>query len=127
MDKMKTYLLPFVLILFLLIGGCSEDDSNDIKTIADLNVVINNNGTYKFVVTVAGEGDAVIVKQASDYEISEFKKDTVTFNGIYTFKPQKDFVGVEEVELEKHTYSYDSEPSIKKERIKLTITVEKSL
>lgn len=126
MNKMKTYLLPFIFVACLLIGGCSEDDTDEVKTMAELNIVIANDDTYKFVVTVAGEGNALITKQASNFEVSEFKKDTVTQNGVYTFKPRKDYVGVEVVELEKHTYLYDSEPSTKKERIKLFISVEKA-
>ncbi|MDH6317737.1 hypothetical protein M2459_003498 [Parabacteroides sp. PF5-5] len=126
MGKIKLLLLPFILFLFLFIGGC-DDDGSDIRTMADLNVVIGSGDTYKFVVTVAGEGSAFITKQASNFEISELKKDSVTMNGVYTFKPADGFVGVEEVELEKHTYSYDSELQVNRERIKIKVTVEKSL
>lgn len=124
MYKMKYVLLSFVFILTLL-TGCSDDDGG-VKTMAELDVVIESGDTYKFVVTSGNEEDALIVKHPSnDYEISEFKKDSATTNGIYTYKPDPDFIGIDEVEIEKLSYTFDTEPQLNKALIKLRITVEK--
>ncbi len=126
MYKIRNILLLLTLTAAIMVG-CKEDDNNDIKTVADLNVVITNEDTYNFVVTVGGEGNVLITKQASNFTISEFKIDSVTGNGIYTYKPTAGFTGYDQVELEKHTYFYDSEPHINKERVKINISVEKGL
>lgn len=124
MYKMKTLLVSFILILPLL-AGCSDDDRGK-RTLADLDVVIKSGETYKYVVTTGLEEQAAIVQHpASEYLVSEYKKDSVTTNGIYTYTPGTGFIGVDEVVIEKQYYTFDSEPQLNKAYIKLKITVEK--
>jgi len=124
MYMMRKLIIPLILILTLL-TGCSDDEGG-IKTMADLNVVIVSGETYQFAVTTGNEEDASIVKHPTKKcEISEYRKDTTTTNGIYTYKPASDFIGTDEVEIEKRTYTFDTEPQVNKARIKIRITVEK--
>lgn len=124
MYKARHFIIPFILVLALF-SGCGDDDG-DVKTMTGLNAVIESGDTYKFVVTTGVEEDAVIVKHpVKEYEISEFKRDSATTNGIYTYKPAPGFAGVEEVEIEKSYYTFDTEPQLNKALIKINITVKK--
>jgi len=118
-------ILPLLCILAFL-SGCSNDDG-DIRTMADLSVVIKSGETYKFVVTTGNDEDALLIKHPSNnFEISEYKKDSMTTNGIYTYKPIPDFIGVDEVEIEKHYFTFDNDQIQRaKALIKIKITVEK--
>lgn len=125
MYKARIFIIPFILVLMLL-SGCGDDDG-DVKTMTDLSAVIESGDTYKFVVTTGVEEDAVIVKHpAKEYAISEFRKDSATTNGIYTYQPAPGFSGVDEVEIEKSYYTFDTEPQLNKATIKIRITVEKA-
>ena len=121
-----TRMIIALLCILAFLPGCSNDDDG-IRTMADLSVVIKSGETYKFVVTTGNEEDALLTKQPSNsFEISEYKKDSTTTNGIYTYKPKPDFIGVDEVEIEKHYFTFDNDQiQQSKALIKIKITVEK--
>lgn len=126
MRKMFRKIIPFLFLLAFL-PGCSNDD-DAVRTMADIAVVIKSGETYKFVVTTGKTEDALLIKQPASYEVSEFKKDTTTTNGIYTYKPKAGFIGVDEVELERRYFSFENERLQRnKARIKIRITVEKDI
>ncbi len=102
---MKTFFqIAVILILSVLAISCEDE------IVAPSNhseIKVKNSDTYQFNLNISGDEEgAVIIEQASHFEISELKRDASTdWSVIYFYKPESGYSGTDSVRIETNTGS----------------------
>lgn len=108
--KNKFLFLTLICACLTFTQGCKKDDSkNSIKTI---NVSIKINQTYQYDLGSFGDEEgASITKQASHFLISKTERVIESGKILYTYVPQLNYDGSDEVEIKAERGSDGASPS----------------
>lgn len=109
---MKKHLFILVLLLAAIGWSCEKDT---VIHENDYDVVVKSTETYRQNLNISGDEDgAVIIKQATHFEISELKRDSTTnWSVVYFYKPEAGFTGTDSVNIETNTGSNGASAGIK--------------
>jgi hypothetical protein len=119
--ELKSVLKVFITIIItsIFINSCTENYSPD-----ETNVVISNSETFEYKTVGGDEEDAVIVKQAKHFEISEIVRNASTnYIAVYKYKPKPGFIGADHAEIEIRKGSDGASEPTDIERVKFNFTI----
>jgi len=123
---MKTNVILILTMTTLLFTSC-EEDTPKITQEVDLTIEVDLkvNEQYQYDTKVEGDEDGgSILSQASHYEISElFRDETTDWSIVYEYKPELDYVGIDEVIFKLSTGSDGASPPTHFEFLKISFTI----
>ena len=134
----KKFGFLFIFVLLFISPGCNTNnkkpEKNENKTIAKemetkesvIKITLKNTKSYKYNTGIGGdEEDANVLKQAKHYMTSEIVRTGDAFEAVYTYKPAKDYIGNDYVELRTAQGSDGASPHTKEHIIKIHFTITK--
>jgi hypothetical protein len=94
--KLNFVLLTLLFALLVSTQGCKKDDSNN--SVETISVSIQTNQIYQYDLGTFGiEEGTSIIQQAAHFQVSKTERQTDTGNILYTYTPQLDYEGTDQV------------------------------